>query len=64
MTKKTLTIYIPLYNEEDGVENLYNKLKLVEKKLENYTEYTIVFGDSTRTLVTDAYFNDGLNSFT
>ena len=45
MTKKTLTIYIPLYNEEDGVENLYNKLKLVENKLENYTEYTIVLVD-------------------
>ncbi len=44
-TKKTLSIYIPLYNEEEGVKNLSDKLQLIEKELESICSFKIILVD-------------------
>ncbi len=43
--KKSLSIYIPLYNEEEGVKNLYDKLELVEKELKAISNFKIILVD-------------------
>ena len=45
---KTISICIPVFNEEDNIENAYNKIvNLFENKLINY-DYEIIFTDNHR----------------
>ncbi len=48
-SQKSLSIYIPLYNEEEGVENLSIKLKLVEKELGVVSKFKIILIDDGST---------------
>ena len=44
-TKTTLSIYIPLYNEEEGIKNLSEKLQVLDKELDSICYFKIIFVD-------------------
>src|SRR6056300_605511 len=43
--KNSLAIYIPLYNEEEGVANLKSELKKLQSQLANKCEFEIILVD-------------------
>ena len=47
--QKSLSIYIPLYNEEEGIENLSAKLKLIENELGVISKFKIILVDDGST---------------
>ena len=62
--KSSLTIAIPLYNEEDGVENLYKELNKEIQYLQEFVDLNIVLvndGSTDRTQeLLESFFTDDL----
>lgn len=62
--KSSLTIAIPLYNEEDGVENLYKELNKEIQYLQEFVDLNIVLvndGSTDRTQeLLESFFKDDL----
>ena len=55
---KTISICIPVFNEEDNIENAYNKIvNLFENKLINY-DYEIIFTDNHSSDKTEEIINN------
>lgn len=48
MDKKTISIAVPCYNEEENIEAFYNKVNKIMQGLSNY-EYEFVFIDNKST---------------
>ena len=60
--KKSLTIAIPLFNEEEGIENLYNELSSQIENLKKLVDLKIILvndgsTDSTQLLL-EKFFKD------